>query len=275
MNVASHLRGELGLGEAARLVVSALDAAGIPALPVDIGSASSFRAEHPFVAAEPGPLPFPVTIVCANPDSLWMLARRSGPELFEGRHTIGMWWWEALGGAPIEWIGPASLVDEVWCGSEFVAAAVAGLTAGKPSRMTLPVSVAPTGPPDRARFGLPDGFLFLFVYDHNSTLRRKNPNAVIEAFPGFPARQRGQARAQVDRRRHAARLARRRGGRRGRPPRHWRSTAGSTPPSATRSQPAATATCRCTVGGLRADVAEAMLLGKPVIATRYSGNLDS
>ena len=32
----------------------------------------------------------------------------------------------------------------------------------------------PARPTERAS-GLPDGFLFLFVFDHNSTSRRKNP----------------------------------------------------------------------------------------------------
>ena len=121
MNVAGHLRGELGLGEAARLVVAALDAAGIPALPVDIGSANSFRAQHLLRGGRAGPAALPCDDCVRQPRQpldRWPAA--AAPELFEGRHTIGMWWWEALGGAPIEWIGPASLVDEVWCGSEFV-----------------------------------------------------------------------------------------------------------------------------------------------------------
>ena len=38
---------------------------------------------------------------------------------------------------------------------------------------------APGPPPD---FGLPDGFTFLFLFDFCSTLQRKNPLGLIEAF---------------------------------------------------------------------------------------------
>jgi glycosyltransferase involved in cell wall biosynthesis len=51
--------------------------------------------------------------------------------------------------------------------------------------LTMPHAISfarPTGD-FRARFGLPaDAFLFLFLYDLNSYSERKNPQAVIEAF---------------------------------------------------------------------------------------------
>ena len=276
VNLAGHLRGELGLGEAARLVVRALDAARIPAFPVDIGSANSFRCQDRFLACEPGPVPFPATVVCANPDSLWSLARRCGPGLFEDRHTIGIWWWEAMGGMPIEWVGPAGLVDEVWAGSRFVAGAVAALAPGPVGTLTLPVGMPPPRRPERARLGLPEGFLFLFTFDYNSTLRRKNPTAVIQAFAAaFPP---GSGAALV-----------------------LKSIGGDSRPDSVAMVEAAaahhpdihlidgwldaadghalTACCDCYVSlhrseGFGLTIAEAMYLGKPTIATGYGGNLD-
>ena len=182
VNVAGHLRGELGLGEAARLVVSALDAAGIPALPVDIGSASSFRAEHPIVAADPGPLPFPVTIVCANPDSLWMLASAQRPGAVRGPpHDRDVVVGRRSAARRSNGSGPPRSWTRCRCGSGFRQRRGRRPDGGHALAHDAARVVAPTGPPDRARFGLPDGFLFLFVYDRNGTLRR-GPPRVIEAF---------------------------------------------------------------------------------------------
>ena len=276
VNLAGHLRGELGLGEAARLVVRALDAARIPAFPVDIGSANSFRCQDRFLACEPGPVPFPATVVCANPDSLWSLARRCGPGLFEDRHTIGIWWWEAMGGMPIEWVGPAGLVDEVWAGSRFVAGAVAALAPGPVGTLTLPVGMPPPRRPERARLGLPEGFLFLFTFDYNSTLRRKNPTAVIQAFAAaFPP---GSGAALVlksiggDSRLDSVAMVEAAAAHH--PDIHlidgWLDAADGH---------AVTACCDCYVSlhrseGFGLTIAEAMYLGKPTIATGYGGNLD-
>jgi glycosyltransferase involved in cell wall biosynthesis len=276
VNVAGHLRGELGLGEAARMLVAAVDAAGIPVLPVDIGAAGSFRSGHRFLATDPGPLPYPATIVCANPDSLWTLARRLGPELFEERHTIGLWWWEALGGPPVEWVGPASLVDEVWAGSRFVAETVEAIAPGPVPTVTLPVSVPPTGPPDRRRFGLPDGFVFLYAFDYNSTLTRKNPAALVEAFrsafpPGSGATLVLKSIGGHVQREALARVE---------------ALAHGHPDVITmdgwldgRERHALMACCDCYVSlhrseGFGLTLAEAMYLGKPVIATGFGGNLD-
>ena len=41
---------------------------------------------------------------------------------------------------------------------------------------------APAEPAEPLRLGVPDGFLFLFVFDYLSTVQRKNPVGLIEAF---------------------------------------------------------------------------------------------
>ena len=47
----------------------------------------------------------------------------------------------------------------------------------------LPVSVPPSPPFDRARYEIPeDDYLFTFVFDWHSTVERKNPHGLIEAF---------------------------------------------------------------------------------------------
>src|SRR5262249_13816363 len=57
--------------------------------------------------------------------------------------------------------------------------------------IAMPMPVVPPAPApgaDRAALGLPDGFLFGFVFDYGSVAARKNPLGLVEAFRrAFPA----------------------------------------------------------------------------------------
>jgi glycosyltransferase involved in cell wall biosynthesis len=88
-------------------------------------------------------------------------------------------------------LADTSLFQHYWGISDFVrdAARCAGIA----NATTMPLSVdlaPPTTLRKRSDYGLPEGhFLFLFTYCIDSTLARKNPLAVIEAFKkAFPDR---------------------------------------------------------------------------------------
>src|SRR5205085_7844074 len=68
------------------------------------------------------------------------------------------------------------------------AAAIAEETAKPVLTFPLPVLVPEPPPLSRADLGLPeDAFVFLFVFDFFSTLERKNPLGLIDAFKrAFP-----------------------------------------------------------------------------------------
>ena len=66
-----------------------------------------------------GGQPYATNIVCVNVDRLEQFANDAGPEFFEGRRTVGYWWWEA--GLLPEHLRPSlDVVDEVWVGSDYV-----------------------------------------------------------------------------------------------------------------------------------------------------------
>jgi glycosyltransferase involved in cell wall biosynthesis len=143
-------------------------------------------------------------------------------------------------------------------------------------RIPIPIDARVAAPLDRAHFGLPDDrFLFIFAFDFSSYFERKNPLAAIEAFG--KAFQRGE---------DATLLIKSSGGQRF--PEQWQ-----------RMKEAAahldvrfiddyleknelrnlTRLCDCYVSLHRSEgygltIAEAMGFGRPVIATRYSANLD-
>jgi glycosyltransferase involved in cell wall biosynthesis len=98
------------------------------------------------------------------------------------RHVIGLWFWEAASlpaWARIE----LDRVDEIWVPSRFARDAFR-TTTGKPI-VVLPCVVDAPPPPacQRSDYGLPeDAVLFFFNFDSNSSDARKNPWGVIRAY---------------------------------------------------------------------------------------------
>jgi hypothetical protein len=276
VNVAGYLSGELGVGEAARQVIPALESQGIPlarlGVPVDTS-----RMGHEFDHLSPSRenAPFSVNLVCVNADKLGSFAADAGPGYFEGAYNIGLWFWE-LSMFPERYASAFEHLDEVWAASHHVAEAIAGIAPIPVLAMTLPVAPQPPADVDRSRLGLPDGFTFLFVFDHNSVFERKNPLGLIEAFSlAFPPGS-GPSLAikTINGDRHPADRKRLRDAVAGHPDVHLLEDYVDV---ATKN--AMIASCDCYVSlhrseGFGLSLAEAMYFGRPTIATRYSGNLD-
>lgn len=180
VNVAGYLRSELGIGEVARQLIGALDAADIPAMPVGLHAPGS-RQGHDYSAQDHRRPPFDVNVVCVNADGLPAFAREAGPAFFAGRHTIGVWWWETSV-FPERYMDAFDHVDEVWVGSRFIADALAQVAPVPVVRVPVAVDFVDVAPLERGELDLPDGFMFLFSYDYNSVLARKNPLGLIESY---------------------------------------------------------------------------------------------
>lgn len=179
INVVGYLRSELGVGEAARQAVAALDAARVPLLPLGL-EAPFARAGHDFSVSGLEPL-FDVSLVCINGDSVPGFAEEAGEAFFAGRHTIGMWWWE-VEAFPDRYRPSFDVLDEIWVGSHFVANALGAVSPVPVTVMPVPVGVPRHVVADKAALGLPAGFTFLFAFDFNSIMERKNPIGLVEAF---------------------------------------------------------------------------------------------
>ncbi len=275
VNVVGYFNAELGVGEAARQVIAALDARGVPVLPVHSGAPSLSRQGHAFTQFDHRDSQFPVNLICINADMLPDFANRVGERFFVGRYSIGMWFWE-VSRFRSEWHGSFDLVDEVWAPTAHVADALTPISPIPVVTMRVPVQMPAIVPRSRAELGLPEGFLFLFSFDYLSVFERKNPLAVVEAFSRVFAHGEGPSlvlkciNGEHDPANHEQLLA----------------------AVAEREdihiidrylspgeKDGLTAACDCYVSlhrseGFGLGMAEAMYLGKPVIATGYSGNLD-
>lgn len=181
VNLVGYLRSATGVGEAARLLSAALDCAAIGHDLIDVWDPwSAGTYQHPGAGEALGDRA--VNLVCVNADSLANLANGAGAHLFDGRPTVGVWWWE-VDEFPVEMREAAALVDEVWVGSSYTADALRPVLS-RPVHVFNPPVQAPKAPasPSRRSLGLPDGFLFLFCFDARSVVARKNPVGLIDAF---------------------------------------------------------------------------------------------
>lgn len=183
VNILGYLRGQFGLAESARMYARALIGAGYPVALFDVSIAIPHGVDDRSVDAHIGEgTPHPTSIVFVNPDYLQPALEHIGAERLRGKRLIACWFWE-LQDIPHDWLESIKLVDEIMVASEFVKEAFERVTDKPVFRVPLPLSPVPDSGLQRSDFGLPeDAFVFLCSFDFNSWVDRKNPFAVIEAF---------------------------------------------------------------------------------------------
>ena len=273
VNIVGYLRAELGVGEAARQLAKAMRAAEIQTSSIAVASTQN-RQEHAFEGGTEAL--YDVNLLCVNADQVPTVASTLGDELFEGRYTIGVWFWE-VDVFPPTMLAAAAYVDEVWVASEHVARALRSAVAVPVT--TYPVSIERPAPItlERADLALPeDRTVFLFTFDFASTLERKNPLGLVEAYRKAFGPEDGAHLVvkSINGHRYAEGLSR-----------VVEAAAGRHDITVVDEYYSAEQTaalvglCDCYVSlhrseGLGLGMLEAMAHGRPVVATGYSGNLE-
>lgn len=192
INLIGHPQLINGVGENLRAITVALRAAELPFLTLDV--LGQDQAMNPLLQADPksGHRPqndqdFSTNIFCINANEMDLALAYLGSSQFEGHYNIGCWMWE-LSEFPQAWTSNFGYVQEIWAQSRFVQASIAQVA---PVPVVWMPQVVEPGPAD-ARLGYAlsvptDAFTFLFFFDFNSYVARKNPEAVIGAFcSAFP-----------------------------------------------------------------------------------------
>jgi glycosyltransferase involved in cell wall biosynthesis len=193
------------------------------------------------------------------------------------KYRIGCWFWE-LSKFPSEWMDALECIDELWAPTKFIQHTLSEVTKKPVMYMPVAVEFDEEANYQRKDYDLPDQkFLYLFSYDLHSFSSRKNPQAALNAFleefnasgenvglviktiygEQYPIEYQNLLKlAQNDNRIYVINK------------------------TLSRSQMyGLIKVCDCYISLHRAEgfglgMAEAMHLGKPVIATAYSGNLD-
>jgi GT2 family glycosyltransferase len=275
INVAGYFRAELGLGEAARLLLTALEASGAAYRAIPYAGTVS-RQNHPFKSGRKSASTGDINLICVNADQLPQFARQSGALFRPGRYSIGVWFWE-VEDFPAELHPAFDYVDEIWVASEFMRQTLLKVSPRPVFKFPLPIVVPEIDPAlSRADLGLPERFSFLFSFDFLSVLERKNPIGLIDAFKR--AFRPGEGPALV--------IKTINGDQRILALEKLLFAAADHPDIVIRDgylsaveKNTLTARCDCYISlhrseGFGLTMAEAMALGRPTIATGYSGNLE-
>jgi GT2 family glycosyltransferase/glycosyltransferase involved in cell wall biosynthesis len=178
VNLLGFLSTQSGLGTAARGCLQALESCNVPIYVVDVPPWSGGLDLR-----RPVQLPYRISLIQQNADMMERFVRAYGYECLVGSYNIGYWFWE-LPSLRSDWFSAFSYVDEVWAPSEFCRQSFQCLT----SRCVLILPPVVDGLDrrlvhGRKHFGIPDDvFVFASIFDVSSQIERKNPFCLIKAF---------------------------------------------------------------------------------------------
>ncbi len=275
VNLLGYFESEKGVGEGARSNLRIIQATGVPYCinnKVDSGSSNVERLSEELHSDNP----YLVNLMTLNADGLYDFGS-GNPSYLAGHYNIGYWAWE-LPEFPPQWSTSFGYADEIWTPSQFTRDSVSSCS-------PIPVRVVPHALeideefdllPNHGAFGLSkDVFLFLFLFDFHSFLERKNPLGLIRAYKrAFGTRKDVQLLIKST---HSAehqqelKLLQEAS--------HGANVRILDAVLTRHEKQSLMKTADCYVSlhrseGFGLTMAEAMLYGKPVVATSYSGNVD-
>lgn len=264
LTITGYVTRNTGVGESARLCANACEAAGLPHRVIDV--------DDPPPQAEV----FGATIHHVNADQVALVRQRLASVFDASACNIGCWHWE-LPELPDAFVTAAEPFDELWAPSKFIQATLAAKLRVPVVHMPHGVAVTHVDACSPAELGVPAGrFVFLCMFDFDSIVERKNPLAAIEAFRlAFPNESSAALLVKTTNGdRHPEELAALR--------ERLQTVRGAYLADRALSRSRVNgliAACDAVVSLHRSEgfgliLAEAMDLGKPVIATGWSGNMD-
>jgi len=238
----------------------------------DVDAEAEFGA---FLTARPGA----INVFHLNGDEVALALATLGETLPKHAYNVIYPAWE-LSRYPQEWARQLDRFDEIWAPSAFIRDALLPAVQRPVLHMPLACEVVLSAFRSRRYYGIPEAaYAFLFFFDFRSYATRKNPQAAIRAFAKL-CQLRPAANTCLVIKVHGAEAApdalatlqRELAGWHGRVVLINQQMDDNDTKNLLRC-------CDCFVSLHRAEgfgrgLAEAMYLGKPVIATRYSGNLD-
>ncbi len=218
-------------------------------------------------------------LISFNPDQLLAFYQAKGNSFFNKRYNIHYGAWE-LAQYPKPWLYATNLIHEFWAMSSFVQNAVADSAPIPVLKMPYAIDFEIPHDITRDSFSLPKNiFLFMFSYDMSSLTSRKNPEAVIKAFlQAFPKEKEVGLVIKISRDKNREDHNH-----------EWKKLIHKASEDSrffiidkslsNRDMKGLINSCDCYVSLHRAEgfgmgMAEAMKMGKAVIATNYSGNTD-
>ncbi|MGC4128122.1 MAG: glycosyltransferase [Bergeyella sp.] len=183
INVSGYINKIFGLGVAVRSNISAMKKVGLPYVINDFNLQFSDTVKE--ISLEDDKFtfenPYSINLVQINIDRLEEVFTDIDRNYFKDKYNIAFWAWE-LENFPEKAIPFFDFFQEIWVPSNFCAEAISKISPIPVIKIMHSIEIEKTDF-GRKDFGLPEGkFIFLTMFDYYSYIERKNPIATIDAY---------------------------------------------------------------------------------------------
>ena len=189
-NLVGYVFGEFGIGEHLRYAVGSCFSIHIPFSLYNYDKTLHRQTDDKLSKFINSGNPHQANIFCMNNGAVIELYAMN-PEIFKNRYNIGYGFWE-LSDYPDSWLYAMNVLDEIWAPSRYIQEVISRKSSLPVVYMPMAVDFSLSRKNLRKDLDIAENaFVFLFSLDFSSRIHRKNPKAVIEAFrKAFPSHNR-------------------------------------------------------------------------------------
>ncbi len=182
INVLGGIKAEIGLGQSCRLLAYAVKHSSYDFTVYNYKMPNSVSQNNTDWDAYFSKPKYNINLIHINPHDLIIAYSMLDSRFFDKRRNIAYWLWE-LPEFPEKWLGCLEYVDEIWTPAEHVSESIRKITSLPVKTIPYAIMADTDEGYNRKYFKLPENkFLFLSMFDSNSTIQRKNPLGAIQAF---------------------------------------------------------------------------------------------
>ena len=183
INLICDIKAETGLGQSARILAHMLQESEIPFTIIQISQTGQLaHSENEWDAYIEEKPRYNTNLIHVNMNEWPLKYCEIETSVFDYRRNIAYWLWE-LQTLPKQWLPCIDTVDEIWAPSEFICSCMRRYTEKRVVKIPYYIQIGEPLAYDRAYFGLEeDVFYYLFMYDFKSVSARKNPEGMLKAF---------------------------------------------------------------------------------------------
>lgn len=183
LNVVGYIDAEFGLGEAVRLNIKALSKVGIPTSLINYSVKTPHSHSNNTFTDFSNGFKYDINLIQVSPAEVPNLLKSREAIGLKGKYNILFVAWESEI-FPIEYIENISFFDEIWVPSKFCQESLSKNAKVPVINIPHPIEITleSTNDSDAINFFDKTKFNYLFVFDYNSSLERKNTINLIKAF---------------------------------------------------------------------------------------------
>lgn len=179
-NLIGNAKSETGVGQVLRSIAKSIDDTGIKYSIIDWSNKLSKNIDDSMSYRISDKKIYDTNIFFIN--GCHRLTNIFDKSLFKDSYNIGYWCWETEN-VPDSWYDNEDILDEIWTLSTFCHRAISKKSNVPVIVVTPQVQFKVNNAFDKRKYKIDDSkFKFLFIYDTFSYKERKNPYAVIESF---------------------------------------------------------------------------------------------